>query len=287
MPIIKGSWKEMKQDREYSILIDFLARLVESTKGTKLNSETLWLKDTQPLAVKFIMHCGSIFHLARGSRIPNILSKGLSYLDNHSIIVLVRTVHELHLAFNFIYVAPTTVAEKAFRHKVWELGAFLDRQKFLATEEENIKKQQSERAIVDQLIQAVQSNSIFNNLSSSQQKKALEGEWRLGYHWVDLAEFANLDKEQFRATYRYLCSYAHPGYLSIFQMQQAADLSKTISMTETWIDSVIGVISHFIYDYIKVYPKTVELFKQYPKAGQLAYINNGLGRKSIEANGGG
>lgn len=276
----------MKQDREYSILIDFLARLIESTKGTKLNSEILWLKDTQPLAVKFIMHCGSIFHLARGSRIPNILSKGLSYLDNHSIIVLVRTVHELHLAFNFIYVAPTTVAEKAFRHKVWELGAFLDRQKFLATKEENIKKQQSERVIVDQLIQAVQSDSIFNNLSSSQQKKALKGEWRLGYHWVDLAEFANLDKEQFRATYRYLCSYAHTGYLSIFQMQQGDDLSKRISMIETWINSVMGVISHFIYDYIKVYPKTAKLFKQYPKAGQLAFIYYGLGRP-IEANGGG
>ena len=287
MPAHVPQQSGMKQDREYLILIDFLARLLESTKGTELDAETLWLADTQPLAAKFLMHCGSIFHLAHGSIIPNILGKTLSYLDNHSIFVLVRTVHELHLAFNFIYVAPATVEEKAFRHKVWELGAFLDRQKFPMTEEENIKKQQSERAIVDQLTQAIQSYAVFNSLRSGQKNKAIKGEWRLGYQWVDLAEFAILDEEQFRSTYRYLCSYAHTGHLSIFQMQRAADISKTISLTETWIDSVMGVISHFIYDYMKVYPKTVELFKQYPKAEELAYIHDGLGRKPIDANGDG
>jgi len=227
------------------------------------------------------MHCGSVFHLARGTKIPSILGKELAYLDHHSIIVLVRAIHELYLAFNFIYVAPKLVEVKTFRHKVWELGAFLDRQKFPATEEESIKKLQSEKAIVDKLTQAVRTNKVFNTLSSGQQKKSLKGEWHLGYYWIDLAEFANLDKEQFRATYRYLCSYAHTGYLSIFQMQQTAYPSETISLTEVLIDSVMGVISHFIYDYIKVYPKTVELFKQYPEAEKLAYIYDGLGRKPI------
>jgi hypothetical protein len=274
----------MKQDREYLVLLDFLARLVESTKGTELNTETSWLGDTQPLASKFVMHCGSIFHLARGTKIPNILGKELFYLDHPSIIVLIRSIHELYLAFNFIYVAPQTVELKAFRHKVWELGAFLDRQKFPATQENSVKKQQSEKVIVDRLTRAVRTSSVFNTLSSSQQKKSLKGEWRLGYQWTDLAEFANLDKEQFRATYRYLCSYAHTGYHSIFQMQQAAYPSETVSLTEVWIDSVMGVVSHFIYDYIKVYPKTVGLFRQYPEAENIAYINDGLGRKPFEMN---
>jgi hypothetical protein len=272
----------MKQDHEYFVLLDFLARLVESTRGTELNTETFWLGDTQPLASKFIMHCGSIFHLARGTKIPNILGEGLSYLDHPSIVVLVRAIHELYLTFNFIYVAPEIAELKAFRHKVWELGAFLDRQKFPATEQDSIKKQQSEKAIVDRLTQAVRTSSVFNTLSSSQQEKSLKGEWRLGYQWVDLAESANLDKEQFRATYRYLCSYAHTGHLSIFQMQQTAYPSETISLTEVLIDSVIGVISHFIYDYIKVYPKTVKLFKQYSEAEKLAYIYDGLGRNLLK-----
>jgi hypothetical protein len=276
----------MKQDREYILLLDFFARLVESTKGTVLDAETRFLADTQPLAAKFVLHCGTIFHLTRGTKLPNLLGKELSYLDHHSIIVLVRAVHELYLAFNFIYVVPSTIEDKKLRHNIWELGAFLDRQKFPATEEENIKKLQSEKEVVAELTTAVETNPAFKNLTASQQDKAVNGEWRLGYGWVDLAEFAGLDKEGFRATYRYLCSYAHTGHLSIFQMQQAADISDVISLTEVWIDSVMGVISHFIYDYVKLYPKAVELFKRYPEAEQLAYINDGLGRKAIEANGG-
>jgi hypothetical protein len=276
----------MRQEADYILLLDFFARLVDSTKGTVLDSQTKFLADTQPLAAKFLLHCGSIYHLMKGTRIPGILGKELSYLDNHSIIVLVRTIHELHLAFNFIFVSSATIEVNAFRHKVWELGAFLDRQKFPATEEENIKKLQSEKEVVSQLTGAITSSSVYQALTPPQQDKSLRGEWRLGYAWVDLAEFAGLDKEQFRSTYRYLCSYAHTGHLSIFQMQQAADFSELYSLTETWIDSTMGVISHFIYDYVKIYPKASELFKQFPKAEQIAYINDGLGRKATEMNGG-
>ena len=275
----------MKQEHEYILLLDFFARLVESIKGTVLNVDTRFLGDTQPPAAKFLLHCGTIFYLTRGTKLPRLFDRKISYLDYHSIVVLVRTVHELYLAFNFIYVAPTTIKEKSFRHRVWELGKFLDHQKFPATEEENIKKLQSEKEVVAELKKAVQTSPVFQTLTPSQQDKALKGEWRLGYPWVDIAEFAGLDKEHFCAIYRYLCSYAHTGHLSIFQMQQAADFADVISLTEVWIDSVMGVISHFIYDYIKLYPKAVELFKQYPKTEKLAYVNNGLGRKSIDANG--
>ncbi len=275
----------MRQDREYLILLDLLARLVESTRGTELTAETLWLGDTQQLAAKFLLHCGSIFYLAHGTIVPNILGKQRSYLDKHSIIVLVRAIHELHLAFNFIYVAPASDEDKAFRHKVSELGAFLDRQKFTVSQEENLKKQQSEKALVDRLTKEIQSNGVFKSLSPNQRKKAIKGEWRLGYQWVDLAGFANLETQQFRSTYRYLCSYAHTGHLSIFQMQQTADISETVSLVELWMDSTMGTISHFIYDYVKVYPKAVELIKPYPKAEELAYIYDGLGRKPSDGKG--
>jgi hypothetical protein len=280
--MIFGVSLNKKQEQEYLTLLDLLARLGESTKGTVFDAETLWLGDIEILAAKFVMHCGSVFHLTRGTKIPNILGRELSYLDHHSIIILVRAIHELYLTFNFIYVAPKPVEERKFRHKIWELGAFLDRQKFPATEEESVKKLQTEKKIVDKLTQAVQTNKVFDTLSLRQQEKALKGEWRLGYHWTDLAEFANLDKEQFRATYRYLCSYAHTGHLSIFQMQQVVDISETISLIKVWIDSVMGVISHFIYDYAKVFPKAAKLLNRYPEAEKIAYIYDVLERKLLK-----
>ncbi len=277
----------MKHDREYILLLDFFARLVESTKGTALYADTAWLDDTQPLAAKFVLHAGSIFYLSRGTKFPKLLGRETEYLDHHSIIVLVRAAHELYLAFNFIYVAPKTLEEKAFRHKVWELGAFLDRQKFPATQEENIKKLQSEKSVVDSLKEQVLSSKLFSSLNPDQQRSAVTGEWRLGNSWAHLAEAANLDKVQFSSDYRYLCSYAHTGHLSIFQMLQAADISDTNVLTEVWIDSVIGLTAHFIYDYMKVYPKTRDLFKQYPEAEQFAFIYDGLGRKPSDSKGGG
>jgi len=267
----------MKHIHEYEILLDFLVRVVESTKGTLYSKETAWIKDTQPLGAKLFMHCGSVYHLAHNTRVPNVLNKGISFVDHHSIIVLVRTIHELYLAFNYIYIAPSTNELRAFRHSIWELGAFLDRQKFPATLEESKRKQEEEKSVVKELTDAVEKDKIFKSLSASEQQKALRGEWRLNYGWVDLAEFASLDKEQFRSAYRYLCSYAHTGHLSIFQMQAEPDDS--FSIIDTWIDSTMAVISHFIYDYMKLYPKSVGLFREFPEAEKLVYVYDGIGRE--------
>jgi len=272
----------MKQEHEYTVLLDLFARIVESTKGTALDSNTQFLADTEPLAAKFLLQCGTIYHLMKGCVLPKILDTEISYFDNQSIIVLVRAVHELYLTFNFIYIAPTTIEEKRFRHGVWEIGAFLDRQKVRATHEEHIDKLKSEKKILLELKDAMRGTKFFRGLEPDRQKKALKGEWRLGYGWVDLSEFAGLDKEQFRQKYRFLSSYAHTGYLSIFQMAKAAGATDLIQRTEVWIDSVMGIISHFTFDYVKIYPLAAELFKQYPQAGQLAYINDGIDRKETD-----
>lgn len=264
----------MKKNHDLEILLDFLVRLVESTKGTIYTKKTAWLKDTQPLAAKLFMHCGSVYHLAQGSKVNNILKGEINYVDHHSIIVLVRAIHELFLAFNYLFVAPTSNELRVFRHSIWELGAFFDRQKFRITFEETKKKQTTEKLIVIELTDVVQNHNLFNSLNKSEKQKALKGEWRLNYSWADLAEFANLDKEQFTATYRYLCSYAHTGYLSIFQMQFGSD--DAYPLGDVWIDTTMGIISNFIYDYIKIYPQAAGLFKQYPEAAKLVYINDGL-----------
>jgi hypothetical protein len=46
----------MKREFDYILLLDFFARLVESTKGTVLDGKTVFLADTQPLAAKFLLH---------------------------------------------------------------------------------------------------------------------------------------------------------------------------------------------------------------------------------------
>lgn len=266
----------MKYDREYIQLLDFFVRLVESMKGSPLDRETVWLGDTQHVAAKLLLHLGSLFYLTRGTRLPRLADHEISYIDYPSVIVLARASYETYLAFNFIFVSAPTKEERKFRHKVWELGAFLDRQRFPATEEESIKKLKTEKEMLNLLRQEIVSDVNYFSLDSNRQKEARSGNWRLGYSWADLAQFAGLVKEEFQSTYRFLCSYAHTGNLSTFQMSQGADLETQTDMTETWQGLALGIMAHFVYDYIKVYPHTAELFKQFPEAEETAYIYDWL-----------
>ena len=275
----------MKYENEYILLLDFLVRLVASRKGLPLNEETRWSGDTQHVAAKFQMHLGSLFYLTRSTKLPQLGGYDISYIDYPSLFVLARAAYETYLTFNFIFVAPCDTAEKKLRHRVWELGALVDRQKFPVTEAENISKMESEKEILDTLRQEILSDDVYASLHPEKQKEARRGNWQLGYHWADLAEFAGLDRDEFKAEYKFLCSYAHTGNLSVFQMSQGSDAKTQTEMAETNLGLALGIMAHFISDYIRVYPSTADLFKQFPEAQGMVYIFNGFGRKSDDGNG--
>ena len=56
-----------------------------------------------------------------------------------------RAAFETYLTFQFIFVQPTSVEERKFRHTVWVLGGLLDRQRFTTTTPEGKTKLQEER----------------------------------------------------------------------------------------------------------------------------------------------
>ncbi len=275
----------MKYETDYIILFEFLIRLVASQKGTPLTSQTRWLGDVQHVATKLQMHLGSLFYLTRGTKLPKLGGNDISYIDYSSLFVLARAAYETYLNFNFIFVAPQTIMEKKFRHMVWELGALVDRQKFPVTEGEDIIKLKSEKQILDSLLQEILSDKVYFSLPSDRQKEARKGNWQLGYYWSDLAEFAGLDREEFKAAYRFLCSYAHTGNLSVFQMSQGSDPQTQTQMAETSLGFALGIMAHFISDYIKMHPNTTALYKQLPKAEELVFIYDGFGKKADDGHG--
>ena len=57
----------MKHDREFTIVLNSLARQAESQRGIELTAETKWIGDCQPLVAKFLMHAASQRHLAQGT----------------------------------------------------------------------------------------------------------------------------------------------------------------------------------------------------------------------------
>jgi hypothetical protein len=269
----------MKHDREFNLVFNLVARQVESQKGIPLTPETKWIGDCQPLAAKFLMHAASQHHLAQGTLFRNGFEslKG-PFIDVSSIFVLARAAYECYLAFNYIYVSSNEQHLGPFRYNLWDLGCLLDRQSFPASEEETIRKKKEEQPLVDELLHTICSSEAFKILPPADQKAAQAGKWRMRHGWPDLAEMAGLSRTDFIATYRYLCSYAHSGNLSIFQLSQLKDSSAASEMAELALDITLGNMAHFSADYARLFPRSQEVIDQDLVAAEQAYIFDGFGR---------
>jgi hypothetical protein len=270
---------ETKYELEYLQLLDLCFRLVESIKGQEVTEDTVWLTETQPTATKLFYHLGSIYYLSKGTTLPDLAGVKIGYIDFPSIVVVARAAFETYLTFYFIFVAPSSIEEKQFRYKIWDLGGLLDRQKFPVTLEENKAKLSEEKLIIDKLISELISNPFYLSLKSDQKKEARKGNWRLDKHWTDLAHIAGFDQAYFKNIYRYLCSYAHSGNLSILQLSQVNDKQTQLSMAETWLGLGLVLMGHFSSSYVSIYPKSKTVLQSFPDAARTADIWDSVGRK--------
>lgn len=162
----------------------------------------------------------------------------------------------------------------------------LDRRTFPATFEENKRKLEEERKLIDKLLEEIKGASLYSRLKNEQKKYARTGNWRLGHSWAELAQIAGFDKNYFRYIYRYLCSYAHTDNLSVFQLAQATDRKTQLEMVETWRGVGLVLMSHFIFAYVSIYPKAQSVLAGLPDAAQTADIWNSIGRELKDESGG-
>jgi hypothetical protein len=277
----------MEHKTEYLQLLELYARVVESMRGVKLTEESSWLAETQPLAVKLFYHLGSMYFLTKGTSLPPLTGVKIRYVDYPSVVVLTRAAFETYLTFYFVFVAPRTVEEKRFRYGIWDLGGLLDRQEFPATDEENKRKLKEEKRDVDKLLEEIKQSSFYSRLNRDQKKSARKGGWRLGHSWVELAEMAGFDKNYFKPIYRYLCSYAHTGNLSITQLSQAKDRKILPELVKAWLGTGLVLMGHFIFAYVSIYPKAESVLSEFREAARIADIWNSIGRQRIKEDKGG
>jgi len=67
---------------------------------------------------------------------------------------------------------------------------------------------------------------------------------------------AGLDECVFRDLYRYLCSYAHSGGLSLLQIRQAVSAADREFLSELATDCAMIVMSEFVIGYAELFPDT-------------------------------
>ena len=253
-------------------------------KDVKFSPDMVWLTYTQPLAAKLFQHLGSLFYLTRGTNLPKLADTNIGYIDYPSVTVLARAAFETFLTFHYIFVAPSTMEEKRFRYKIWEIGGLRDRQRFTLFTEEGIEKQQSEKKQLEHLLKEIKTTSFYNQLDNRLQKETRRGNWKYKKSWADLAEIAGFDRIYFNNVYCYLCSYAHTSNLSVLQIGQATNRNIQSKFAETWLGLGLILMGRFIFSYVSIYPKASSVLTAFPDAARTAKIRYDIVEDMKKAN---
>lgn len=247
-------------DQEYLFLMELYFRVVDSIRGQTITEEDKWLFEAEVLGAKLFNHVGTIHYLRNGTILSLPGHQPKTYIDHSSISIIARAAFETYLTFYFLFCDfGIPIEERCFRHSIWKLRGFLDRQNFKAVRKENLPKLEQEKKLATELITKIERSSAFKTLHAKKQNLAKKGEWRLGLHWADVASIAGFNKEIFRDVYNHLCSYSHSGGLSALQIGQAVQIPEQHQLSNVSLQYGLILMSHFIKSYSRVFPDTMRV----------------------------
>ena len=207
----------MQNENDYISLLNVFANVLEANKGILAGPDDKIL-DAEGLASKCFFHSSSFLYLLRSTNVPEL---DISFFDTGSINVVARAALESFLVFHYVFVEPTNEVEKDFRYLSWKLADLMERQKYDAMSPQGKIKQGHEKELITNIKNKISENQFYNQITPKQQKALCgRGVWRLK-GWADIGISAGLSEDHAKSCYRFLCSYAHAGSMSVLQIRQA------------------------------------------------------------------
>lgn len=243
-------------------------RLINASMSFPISDGDEWLADAQTAAVKFGKHLISLRAIAGGETAHQYSGKIL-HLDHSSMKVIARAALETYWIFAFIFCS-SPVELRHYRHSVWKLAGFLDRQKHPAQQPEHRKKQAEEASVIDELISEIRQLGPFLSLTEKQRKQVLKGDWRHPKGWQEVAVEAGFSLAYYERVYSYLCSYSHSSYLSVLQMSQARDTESQAQLGNTILDICTFTMARFVPSYCSLFSKARDVLSANPAHARLA-----------------
>jgi hypothetical protein len=224
------------------------------------------------MAMKLFGHLSSLVSLYGGTKLQIDTNEILDFVDNGSINVLIRAAFETSLAFHFIFCGASDSDERDFRFMCWDYAGFYERQGFRVISDAGRELKATEAKMLEELKTKIQGHRCFGLFKPKQQRRILEGEWRLGHSWTTIAVNAGYSEQYFKSTYSYLCGYAHTGRLSVLQIAQARTKDSQRSLAEVCIGYGCVVVANFLFGYASLFPKAAEALQSHSLAYQTALI---------------
>ena len=221
---------ELAVKQQYVRLLDLLARVIYANKDLTVSdvNDGERLEDAHGLAFKFFGHALSVLYLSHGTN-QELPSLKWHTVDFASIDVITRAALEAFLIFHHVFYASAEPEEKDYRYWAYKAEGMANRQRimeFAGTEKERQQLAVEKKELNDRL----ESNQIFQSLSTGQKGRVFEGKernlWRWNpdlkkvLSWSDIAIDAGFSEMLASHMYRHLSGHAHSSSLSVLQSQQ-------------------------------------------------------------------
>ncbi|MFA4852228.1 MAG: DUF5677 domain-containing protein [Bacteroidales bacterium] len=250
---------DINYERDFDLLINISLEIGNKLQGQKIPENGQFIYYAEGLGQKIINHILTARNLFNGYQL--VIGKNIyePKIDYSSIAILTRAALETYLSFNYIFVAVQNDKEKEFRFLCWDLAGYVERSDFEPKIEKHFELKESERKVIEKLRNQLSENSIFKKLSTKNQARALNGQWRLDNSWNQLAVKAGFNKEYFRQQYKFLCGYAHSSRLSIIQIQQNKSIDQQREMAIASVGTLMVILAKHMYDYIEIMPQLIDV----------------------------
>lgn len=249
----------MQQESDYISLLKVFAHVLEANKGTIMGSDDKIL-DAEGLAAKCFFHASSFLYLLRSTNVPEL---GISFFDPASMNVVARAALESFLVFHYVFVEPDTEEDKDFRYLSWKLADLKERQKYEAMSPQGKVKQEQEQKAIEEIIKKISTNQYYTQIKSKHQRDILGGRaWRLK-SWIDIGLSTGLSEDYAISCYRFLCSYAHAGSMSVLQIRQAKTAKQQKALCGATMALGMITMAFFVKSYCSLFEKSQHFLDQH------------------------
>lgn len=235
-------------------LLDILGSVIDANSGRPTDID--WY--AEGLANKFYDHALFVLKISDGATSLNLPSGTITISGVWTQGVILRAAFEAFLVFHHVYCVPKTQEDKEFKHWSYRLAGVMERKDLPATTEEQKATLASDKQVIQELLKALDSNSILQSLGTKDKKNILYGRWKLP-SWSEMAEEAGLIEFIASTTYSHLCGVGHSSSLSILQATLAYEKHEEQVLMRPYLSLISILIANMVYDYCELFPslKTV------------------------------
>ncbi len=254
---MSDNFKEyLKHLKDLKLLYDEAYKLSINTTGRKCTIKEYYASN---IFVKIVLTVRAMIILLPNSPLLKAKDTNKEIWDISSICVLCRSLIETYLVFYYLTIDEIPKEERDFRYVLWEYHANSERLKMLELIKSNSPEITNIRLEKAKTKGDLEKNSFFKSIERKLEKgervKIRKGEKGIFLTNSKIAEKAGINREYYRATYKYLSQYVHTYPFSISQIAKFnTGEEESLNIIDTTVQYATLYTGLSIRDFITLFP---------------------------------